>query len=174
LHIPCPKLSFLLNSVKLSAGVEFHWAILAEFEWKVTTITPLDQAYKDSKSPHLISQLNIEITLTKHLSPDPKKELESRHIHVTDDAFRSKSFNIRIEQGNFALPEDLLCNGSNVATRYTKRIVFDTSPYPPEPEWKESWLEGWKEPEGRNYWDEKEFVNYNPSLDEFRAPTKGF
>jgi hypothetical protein len=162
----------LLNSAKLSAGAEFHWAILAEFEWKATATTPLNQMSKDSKSPHLITQVNMEITLTKHKNPARNEKLESKHIHVTDDALRPKSFNIRIEDGNFALPEDVLYNGPNVETPYTKRLVFDKSPYPPESEWKESWLEDWKESEGTNYWDEKEFVNDNTSFEEWSAKNK--
>jgi hypothetical protein len=110
---------------------------------------------EDSENPRLLCQLNMVIALTKHLHTDPKKEVEIKNIHVTDDALRPKSFNVRLEQGNFPLPEDLSYNGPGVSTPYTKPLLFDHSPYPPESEWKESWLEGWKEPEGHNYWDEK-------------------
>jgi hypothetical protein len=55
---------------------------------------------------------------------------------------------------------------------YTKRLVFDISPYPPESEWKDRWSEVWLMPEGENYWDEKEFVNDSPSLEKFLAAHK--
>lgn len=31
------------NSFKICAGVEFNWAILAEFNYKITAITPTNQ-----------------------------------------------------------------------------------------------------------------------------------
>jgi len=81
---------------------------------------------------------------------------------LTDDAFQPKSFTVRIEQGNFSTPARLKHEfahlGPNRDLTWTKRLVFNTSPYPPESEWKETWKELWKEPDGRNYWDCKEFV----------------
>jgi hypothetical protein len=113
-----------------------------------------EQVSEETNGPRLINEFNIEITFTRHLSPsNPEKTIESQYIHVTNNALQPKSFNIRIEEGNFLLPEDLSWTGPSAETPYTKRLVFDKSPYPPESEWKESWTKCWKEPEGKNYWD---------------------
>jgi len=167
----CSKLSRLLIFVKLSAGVEFNWPILAEFKWKVTDVKPSDQVFGDSESPRLVSLLNMEITLTKHLNPARNKEPEPKHINVTDDALRPKLFNVRLEEGIFPLPEDFDLHGPGVKTPYEKRLVFDPSPYPPASEWKQEWKEHQMldEGEGKNYWDETQFVNYWANWEEFSA-----
>ncbi len=55
---------------------------------------------------------------------------------------------------------------SNAAS-WTKRLVFDKSPYLPEAEWKKSWTGFWKVDDGNNPWDFKEFVGHSPELEEF-------
>lgn len=151
---------------KLCAGGGFCWSILSEFEWKSTAIEPLDdsQTPQGHQSPYLLGQLNIEITLTKRLPLFARKTHEKNTMvnggSLTDDAFRPKLFTVRIEQGNFSTPAFNLFAylGPSRALTWTKRLVFNTSPYPPESEWKETWKEDWKEPDGCNYWDCKEFV----------------
>jgi hypothetical protein len=73
---------------------------------------------------------------------------------LTDDAFRPKSFNVRIEQGNFATPAGIGSEFSRLYPspdlRWAMRLIFDPSPYPPESEWKNS--------RGNHFWDFKEFV----------------
>ena len=153
---------------KLSAGGGFCWSILSEFEWKSTAIEPLDdnQTPQDHQSPHLLGQLNLEITLTKRLPPFARKRHEENTMvnggSLTDDAFQPKSFTVRIEQGNFSTPARLNDEFAHLDhsrdLTWTKRLVFNTSPYPPESEWKETWKELWKVSDGHNYWDCKEFV----------------
>lgn len=167
---------------KLCASGGFCRSILLEFEWKSTAIEPLDdnQTPQDPQSPHLLDQLNIEIALTDRLPPFARKYHEKDTMinggSLTDDAFQPKSFTVRIEQGNFLLPILLTNESANLSpgrgsTRqnWTKRLVFNTSPYPPESEWKETWKELWKEPEGFNYWDCKEFVADSPEVKRFVA-----
>jgi hypothetical protein len=178
---------------KLSAGGGFCLFILSEFEWKSTAIEPLDdtqtpqgnqsphllgesvddnQTPQDQQSPHLLGQLNLEITLIQRLPPSSRK-FHAKNTMVnggslTDDAFQPKSFTARIEQGNFSTPAHI--NSSD--RHWTKRLVFNTSPYPPESEWKESWRELWTMDEGNNYWDCKAFVADSPKLDKFAATHK--
>jgi len=139
-----------------------NWAILAEFKWKITAVTPLhqEQVCKEADGPRLISQFNLEITLTKHLNPHQSGGEIDQYRHFIADAPRPKLFHVRLEEGNFPLPEDLSWTGPGAKTPYTKRLVFDNSPYPPESEWKESWIEFWKDPEAKNFWDQTIFVNF--------------
>jgi hypothetical protein len=92
---------------------------------------------------------------------------------LLDGAFQPKSFTVRIEQGKFSPPghiDDVFARDP----RYTKRLVFNKSPYPPESEWKESWREDWTMPEGQNWWDYKEFVGDSPRVKEFAATVTSF
>jgi len=164
---------------KLCAGGGFCWSILSEFEWNSTAIEHLDdnQTPQGHQSPHLLGQLSLEITLTKRLPPFARKKHEKNTMvnegSLTGDAFQPKSFTVRIEQGNFSTPARLKNEfahlGSDRDLTWTKRLVFDTSPYPPESEWKETWKELWKEPDGRNYWDCKEFVGHYLERQKSRA-----
>lgn len=72
---------------------------------------------------------------------------------LSDDAFRPKSFTIRIEKGDFTEP---IWVGSkdSYRPRYEIRLLFDKSPYPPRAEWKKP--EGG--PDSNNFWDNIEFV----------------
>jgi hypothetical protein len=93
---------------------------------------------------------------------------------LTDDAFQPKSFIVRIEDGNFFTPESVCTfkktgRSSEKTPDWTKRLVFDKSPYPLESDWKDSWKELWMTPADENYWDCKEFVAYSPKVEEFKT-----
>ena len=77
-------------------------------------------------------------------------------LSLTDDAFRPKSYTVRIERGNFIEP---CCIGysSSESPRFALRLLFDKSPYPPRSEWKEP--EGG--PDGGQFWNHVEFVSRN-------------
>ncbi|RFU26025.1 hypothetical protein B7463_g10310, partial [Scytalidium lignicola] len=169
------------NTGTLCAGGGFCWSILATIKWKATAIEPLNhnQISQDQQSPHLLGQLNLEITLTKDLPSWAQNGLHAKNPMLnggalTDDAFQPKSFLVRIEQGKFATPANIEVGFSpDCDANYTKRLVFNRSPYPPESEWKEAWKEDWLDFEGHNWWDCKEFVGYflpNPSvnIDEYQ------
>jgi hypothetical protein len=156
---------------KLCAGGVFSWSILSEFEWKSTAIEPLDdnQTPQSHHSPHFLGYLNLEITPTERLPPFARKNHEKNTMvnggSLTDDAFQPKSFTVRIEQSYFSTPAHLKNEfthlGPNRDLSWTRRLVFNTLPYPSESEWEETWKELWKEPDGRSYWDCKEFVAYS-------------
>jgi hypothetical protein len=173
-HSPRAMLSGSLIVVKISAGVEFNWAILAEFKWKITDVTTPDQDQGTEKADgtRLFGQFDMEITLTKHLHPQgPEKEVE-QYKYFTADVLRPRLFHVRLEEGKFPLPEDLSWTGPSAKTPYTKQLVFNSSPYPPESEWKESWVEFWKDPDTKNFWDQTTFVNYCEYSEEFPAPPR--
>ncbi|TRX96927.1 hypothetical protein FHL15_002233 [Xylaria flabelliformis] len=106
--------------------------------------------------PHLLGELELEITLTKRLpewvSPQALKDyakLNESSLH--DDAFEPKLFKIRMERGHFMEPAYLSSRG---ATRYSLRLLFDKSPYPVRSEWRQP--EGG--PDSNEFWNHKEFV----------------
>jgi hypothetical protein len=77
----------------------------------------------------------------------------------TDDAFRPKSYSVRIEKGNFIEPCYIGSSGPPEATavslyrpRYALRLVFDKLPYPHDVSG------GSRREAGGQFWDHKEFV----------------
>jgi hypothetical protein len=170
---------------KLSAGRGFAYWIISEFEWKSTGMEPLDgdittghdatldDDNDDDETPqwnkieHLVGKLNLEITLTKRLPPSMRNTAMERNAmpnggSLTDDAFRPKNFTVRIEQGSFALPAEVLHNAKPLGTRWKTRLVFDPSPYPPASEWKRT---VWNRTSGHWFWDDKEFVGRSPVME---------
>ncbi|KAF2673079.1 hypothetical protein BT63DRAFT_451109 [Microthyrium microscopicum] len=167
------------NTGLIIARGECYWAMLADFDWKITTISPSsqdqNQTSEDSGSPRLISEFNMEIQITKHLDPkEPKSEKKMDQIFLTDDALQPRSFNVRLEEGRFpSRPQSLNPDYfASEETPYTKRLVFDISPFPPESAWTELFMDSWRECEGENWWDNKIFVNYDPRHGEPEMPAK--
>ncbi|KAI9683733.1 MAG: hypothetical protein M1822_005923 [Bathelium mastoideum] len=139
---------------------EFNYWILAELRWKSLKSSNSDQdmASTWAKTPRLLGQLDIEITLINQLPKCAEGTALSSRPNLNadtlvDDAFQPKSYTIKIERGNFIEP---CCIGyTNLQeSRFALRLVFDKSPYPPRSEWKEP--EGG--PDGGQFWDIKEFV----------------
>jgi hypothetical protein len=167
------------NSLKISAGVEFNWAILAEFNYKITAITPTNQEQnfdKESQKPTLPVAFDIEIALTKHISPLRNGNEVDQYKYFTPEILKPRTFHVKLEEGHFPLPEDLEWNartGSSAETPYTRRLIFDKSPYPPLSEWKDpSWIDMWKDwenPEAKNIWEKIEFANYYEKWEKFCA-----
>src|ERR1700753_752723 len=95
--------------------------IYAEFKWKSTIIAPLTLTARSidagGETTRLIAQLHLEITLTGEVPPDDREKFGKQPTinrdHLTDDAFRLKVFNVRIEDGYFATPVSL-ANPSHV------------------------------------------------------------
>jgi hypothetical protein len=125
----------------------------------VTMLPPpqLDQVVETAsatwtRGPQLLGQLNLEITLTKRLAqvvyPSIMRNSTILNEHsLSDDAFRAKSFTIRMEKGNFTEPIWVKSKDS-YRPRYALRLLFDKSPCPPREEWKKP--EGG--PESNNFW----------------------
>jgi hypothetical protein len=85
---------------------------------------------------------------------------------LTDDAFQPKIFTIRIEQGIFELPATVTYDSKPYGLKWTRRLVFDISPYPPVYEWKKT---KWNRESGVWFWDFKEFVGKSPEVENFVA-----
>lgn len=158
------SLRWLLTTWKLWCRCNFNYWIAADLEWK--SIEPLNRDKPQgqiasatwNKSPHLLGQLKLEITLTNRLPRRVQTSILSKstiinELGLEDDAFRPKSYTIRIERGNFIEP----CYIGSVSShrlRFALRLVFDKSPYPPRSEWRKP--DGG--PDGGQFWDHKEFV----------------
>jgi hypothetical protein len=149
----------------------FFIAVCAKFKWKSTMIAPLKLTTPpkdvDDETPRLITELHLEMGLTGEVPPkDKQKFVKNPTInknHLTDEAFRPKFFNVRVEDGYFALPGEVDYPSSRLAHQkdWTKRLVFDNTPFPLESEWQEDAHCFVHNPEGRNYWDIKDFVAYS-------------
>lgn len=154
----------LLNKVKLVCRHELNIWIAAEFEWKAQKPESLDQVVNLSsisdtrKDPHHISQFDIELTLAKRRIPRMRRpETQGWRINeslLTDEAFLPKTYTVRLEEGNFLTPYDLMLPEEDQYTpRFALRLAFDKSPYPPRHEWKEPG----GAPDAMKMWEWKDF-----------------
>ncbi|KAI1826345.1 hypothetical protein F4861DRAFT_497977 [Xylaria intraflava] len=149
-----------------------HYWFLVELEWKsirspdnkadrttppspsrpITTRTGSDKA-------EFLGQLDLEITLTRRMAGRARRQkasnttLEEASRYLGDDALRTKSYTVRIERGNFIIPA-FAGNGFPNQQRYSLRLLFDRSPYPPYSEW----VNPPGEPEDGLYGEQVEFV----------------
>jgi hypothetical protein len=147
--------------------------IVAELEWKSLSSPQPDQVETTGatgpRSPQLLGQLNLEITLSKKLVKElltSKSRLPTtmNEMFLSDDAFRPKLFTVRIEKGNFIAPSGIGFKDSP-RERYALRLLFDKSPYPPREEWKRP--EGG--PDSNLFWDNVEFAGRpSPELEKKR------
>ncbi|KAI1496189.1 hypothetical protein F5X99DRAFT_83935 [Biscogniauxia marginata] len=149
----------------------FNYWIAAELEWKriepphdpsrIVEIPSQVASATQNRSPQLLGQLDLEITLAKRLSQRVESFIMTKNtvineLSLTDDAFRPKSYTVRIEKGNFIEPCYIGCpSSSSEKPRFALRLLFDKSPYPPRSEWRKP--EGG--PDGGRFWDHVEFVS---------------
>lgn len=140
-----------------------HWWIAAEFDW-VGEEESIDQRVRVGedapRKPRLLGQFSIQMTLTtRRLEPfragDRFADYQINELCLTDDAFMTRSFTVRLEKGCFMTPQDARVGRPNLLTRYYElRLLFDKSPYPE--------LENWRYPEAgveaNALYDLKEFA----------------
>ena len=155
------------HTLQLWCRCNFNYWIAADLEWRVVEIdgstgpaveTP-SQMGRDSNSPHLLGQVDVEIRLINRLPERVRHSILATStiingLGLTDDAFAPKTYRVRIEQGNFVEPCHIGFPSSD--TRFTLRVLFDPSPYPPRSEWREP--QQWGVDDGGQFWDQKEFV----------------
>ncbi|KAI8959227.1 hypothetical protein F5Y11DRAFT_333834 [Daldinia sp. FL1419] len=146
----------------------FNVWIAAELQWKSlgslgdsseNIETPSQAASSaQGRGPRLLGQLNVEITLEKRLPESVRTTILSKstiinELSLTDEAFRPKSYTLRIERGNFIEPCYVGFPSAD-KPRFALRLIFNKSPYPPRPEWRKP--DGG--PDGGQFWDHVEFV----------------
>ncbi|KAI0107991.1 hypothetical protein F4776DRAFT_644322 [Hypoxylon sp. NC0597] len=153
----------------------FNYWIAADIEWKdigpphdsgqiVETPNEAKSAIANKTGPQLLGKLTLEITLTKRLpqwvqSSNLSKSTMVNEYSLTGDAYRPKTFTVRMEKGNFMVPCFIGYSGSD-KPRFALRLLFDKSPYSPRSEWKEPE----RGADGGQFWDHVEFVG-RPSRD---------
>lgn len=143
--------------------------VFHEFNWKAldpkALEQPIDDSRHSSKSVECLGYLSVEIELTHRLAQRDERfgkmlnEITPEHQNpFTDDAFRPKTYTIRLERGAFVLPF-IVGSGQSVQNepKYSLRLVFDQSPYPASREWKRPDRAG-----GCYKW--KEFVRLDSSV----------
>ncbi|RAL04508.1 uncharacterized protein BO80DRAFT_398782 [Aspergillus ibericus CBS 121593] len=115
--------------------------IMARFDWSLpqppSTFT--NNNTSGSKTD-LLAHFPITLTLTKCLIPNSHipQYTKINEALLTDEAFRSKTYTVRLEKGAFITQHDVMYADSKWnAARYAMRLVFDKSPYPPREEWRE-------------------------------------
>ncbi|RWA08862.1 hypothetical protein EKO27_g6228 [Xylaria grammica] len=157
---------------ELTCRCNLNFWILAEFEWKSIRPqhnephrAPASSGYtpttkNNGNRPELLGQLDLEITLTRRLAARARRWAEehpsnAKHMNqsLADDAYRTKLYTIRVERGNFIEPCYVGYKNSD-AKRYSFRLLFDKSPYPPRSEW----LSPQGGPNDGCFWDHVEFV----------------
>lgn len=142
--------------------------IAAEFDWTAQNPEILSSEV-DTKSS-LVCHCEIEISLTNRYSSELTPFKEDKLIEVgknkgnaavnsfrlSDEAFNRRKFAIRIEKGEFITGEDKKLGLSTwAAPNFAYRLVFDSSPYPPQNMWKE---DTWGDPLGKlRLWEWNEF-----------------
>ena len=149
------------------------YLITAQLEWKSLSSPQPDQVKTTEatwpKSPQLLGQLNLEITLSKKMVKwlqNWKSGLPTtvNETFLSDDAFRPKLFTVRIEKGDFIAPSGIGFKDSP-RKRYALRLLFDKSPYPPREEWKSPGGAA----DSNLFWDNVEFAGRpSPELEKKR------
>ena len=125
--------------------------IAAEFEWENLGSKALEQIIIDntnsnsrntsSKDLPWITRFDMRLTLTKRRVPlpnDPENVRKLNEYWLKEDAFAPKTYTVHLEKGVFLTP-DVAKDAKNFpdTQRYTLRLVFDTSPYPPPQQWRD-------------------------------------
>jgi hypothetical protein len=176
-HLSKSRAEQLANALsQLTCKYENNVFIAADLTWKAVDSTNLEQvipipinntntntnaSINQSPSP-LTSPFTLEITLQKRRIPSLQDARFDKHKLnekiLTDAAFEPKTYTLRLEQGRFRTPHELLNDGKNCpdwVPWYALRLVFDTSPYPPRKEWK--YADEQPVPDVYKFWEWKEF-----------------
>jgi hypothetical protein len=159
---------------QLLACQEFCIYICSEFDWTVENPDILTSEVDAKSSP--VFQFEIEISLTNRFSTvynplkyndtlDPHGNRGNAAInatHLSDEAFTCRKFKVSIEKGRFIAGEDKKKGLSTWSgTNFAYRLIFDSSPYPPEQMWK---IHRWGEP---SFWEWTEFCSQEVPLSPF-------
>ncbi|KAJ4145454.1 hypothetical protein LMH87_004304 [Akanthomyces muscarius] len=150
---------------ELWCACNFNYWIAADIEWKSAEISVAAEAQAVGPSAtasaadaEITSQLQIQMTLTKRLPQKAQSSILTQSTLVneyslTDEAYKTKSYTVRVEKGRFMEP----CRvgyADESAKKFNLRLVFDPSPYPPKSEWKS--LE--RGVEDGHFWNHTQFV----------------
>lgn len=131
---------------KLLCVIELSVFIAVEFDWKVLDPPPTENKVSLSggspTTPTQIAQMEIEMTWTKRLPPRLRQSdlsnLPTAEHWFTDEAFQTKRFTVHLQQGRFPAPtRSDATDGFLDRQRFSLRLAFSPSVFPPQSEWKE-------------------------------------
>lgn len=126
---------------QLFCGVEFNSLIACQIDWKLHTKT-------EDVATELPADIEISLSLTKR-RPESDGDPEVQQDILNDEAYREKTYHLRLEKGSFEVPKRTTYFYTPV---YTYRLLWDVSPYPPLEEWS------YQDPaEGGKYYERKDF-----------------
>jgi hypothetical protein len=117
-----------------------NYFFAVNLKWKSIPLPKADRVIETAKieatanrKPQLLGKLNLEITLNTSVAnsiiggvppgPGPNERL------LSDAAFRTRSFTVTIEKGNFT-PDHWIEYKGSLKQRWGLRLLFDKSPYP--------------------------------------------
>jgi hypothetical protein len=111
---------------KLACGVGLSMCIAAIFDWEPLAdrdVLSLKQIVVDHGDD--IPPVDIALTLTECWMMPGFEQLSTT---IAQEAFRSKTYTIRFEMGNFPVIDE---TSSGLCGWYSPRLRIDPSPYPP-------------------------------------------
>ncbi|KAM3477094.1 hypothetical protein MY8738_006589 [Beauveria namnaoensis] len=152
---------------ELWCACNFNYWIAADFEWKIAdnSVSAAADAQvggslaaASADDVENSSQLHIQMTLTKRLPESAQTSVLTKstlvnEFSLTDEAFKTKTYMVRVEKGRFIQPSRARYANES-SNNFDMRLVFNPSPYPPKSAWKS--LEGGVE-DGQ-FWNHTHFV----------------
>jgi hypothetical protein len=148
-------------TVQLYLGVENSCWIASKFEWKPGSLLDLVVKPSSSGDQGYMMQFNIEMTLTTR-TPD-REDFDWSRTSVNqgvlkETAFVPKIYTITLEKGVFYTACDMRGPVNPQShPRFSLRLSFDKSPYPPREEWKENGLSA---ADANMFWEWREFCSH--------------
>ncbi|OOF93086.1 hypothetical protein ASPCADRAFT_132800 [Aspergillus carbonarius ITEM 5010] len=149
------------------------------FNWKIHNPDYLDQVIDPNthtgRPPQTVCEFSVEITYTTR-RPTEFNNRNMRMLNegtLTAQAFRPKTFQIRLEHGRFFTQWETQRTGvPRWSHPYAWRLVFDRSPYPPREEWTMAWGDGMLD--FQRFWERTEFCGRNSELPRENGPWSRF
>jgi hypothetical protein len=163
LHSPTKYICLCLAFYpKLAYGVGLSMCIAAIFDWEPLAdrdVLSLKQTVVDDGDD--IPPVDIALTLTEHWMPG----FEQLSTTLVQEAFRSKTYTIRFEKGNFPVIDG---TSSELCGWYSQHLRTDPSPYPPLEQWAME-----RPAEMNRFWERKDFYRQEIEGGEYYDPKTG-
>ncbi|KAJ6136421.1 hypothetical protein N7512_001581 [Penicillium capsulatum] len=149
--------------IKLLCVIELSVFIAVEFDWKISdspTESKRNIGTGSPTTPTQLAQMEIKMTLTKRLPPRLQQSdipnLPTAEHWFTNEAFQPKRLTVHLQQGKFpAQTQSDVTNPSSDRQRFSLRLAFTPSVFPPVSEWKAP--DG--APAAYQFWQWKEFCS---------------
>ncbi|KAK5011774.1 hypothetical protein LTR28_004368 [Elasticomyces elasticus] len=125
---------------KDGTGEDMTYIFAVNLEWKSVPLPESDEAIETAETkttwngkPQLLGKLNLEITLNTSVANSLTEGLPNwpspNEHYLSEAAFRTRSFTVTIEKGNF-IPDRWIGHEGEYKQRWGLRLLFDKSPFP--------------------------------------------